>query len=542
MRLSRAITDSIAKRPQDTVMVYPGRDISGEEFLALTASCALALKEKGIKAGDWVAVCSTTTAEAVAAAIACHNIGAAVMMVNPAVSDGTICSILKDSGTRLIFVHEMLIDRIRQGLKGSGIETGVIISDMDSMPAALKLLRGFGVIPHNEITSISGMEFVVWNEFIKKTDPDDAVRILDETEEETDPETPALLVWSSGSTGEPKGVLLSERALLAQLNITGFDPFTDKGTAFAALGSLWSATAYIITILVMLVMPRKIVMPLGQPMTDLITKQGADMVFSTASGWIRTISSGSLDKADISRLEFTACGGERTAPAAERAVNAYFREHGCRCELTDLWGLSEFSSLMTDNISNNKKGSVGRPFHGIRIEAFDPVRPSLPLERGHSGELFAESPAVMSGYYGDDKATEEFFFTDEEGVVWGRTGDAGYVDSEGYVYVYGRRDSAIYPDGVSVVYPSEIENVLAEDARVLNCAVVISGAGGEITAHIYASAQDETEQAALTDTLKGLCKSRLSKDRRPERYIYWPKGLPLNEFGKIARNELKEYT
>jgi long-chain acyl-CoA synthetase len=228
MRLSRAITDSIAKRPQDTVMIYPGRDISGEEFLALTASCALALKEKGIKAGDWVAVCSTTTAEAVAAAIACHNIGAAVMMVNPAVSDGTIRSILKDSGTRLIFVHERLIDRIRQGLKGSGIETGVIISDMDSMPAALKLLRGFGVIPHNEITFISGMEFVVWNEFIKKTDPDDAVRILDETEEETDPETPALLVWSSGSTGEPKGVLLSERALLAQLNITGFDPFQTK--------------------------------------------------------------------------------------------------------------------------------------------------------------------------------------------------------------------------------------------------------------------------------------------------------------------------
>lgn len=521
-------------------MVYPGKDISGEDFLSMTASCAFALKERGIHPGEWVAVCSLSTAEAAAAAIACHHVGAAVMMINPALNKGRIHSILCDAGVRLIFAHEMLHENIRDALEGSRIETEVILSYFDSMPKELKLLRGFGVISRDKIDPVPHTDLVTWNAFTENAECNDYLRILNETETETDPEACALLVWSSGSSGEPKGIVLSERALTAELDIAGFRPFTNKGTAAAIIRNMWSATTYIMMFLVMLVLPRKIIMPVGQSFVDTIAKQKADMLFNTGTGWMQHFASGSLDGVDLSGVRFTACGGERITPAAERVVNSHFTEYGCPCELENFWGLSEFSALLVSN-DPGRKGSVGRPFPEVRIEAFDPDHPCRSLERGQIGELFVISPAVMSGYYNDEEATKAFFFTDEDGNVWGRTGDAGRVDDDGFVYVYGRRDSAFCPDGVHAVYPSEIENVLAEDARVLCCAVVLNNEDGAITAHIQASLQDEAEQEKMEGSLRELAERGLAEEKRPARYVFWPKGLPINECGKTDRRKLERY-
>lgn len=540
MELSRKIIDSIAQRPQETVMIYPGKDISGEEFLSLTASCAFALKEKGIRPGEWVAVCSFSAAEAAAAAIACHHVGAAVMMISPGLNKDRIHSTLCGAGVRLIFVHEKLHGMIRSSLEGSSIETEVILSYFDSMPKELKLLRGFGVIHHDKIDPIPHTELVTWKTFTGNTECNDYLRILDETEAEADPEACALLVWSSGSSGEAKGIMLSEKAVMAELDIAGFRPFTNKGTAFAVMQNMWSATSYIMLILVMLVLPRKIIIPTGQSFADMIAKQKADMLFNTGTEWMKYTASGALDGVDMSDVRFTACGGERITPAAERAVNSHLTEHGCPCDLENFWGLSEFSALLV-NYSADRKGSVGRPFPEVRIEAFDPDHPCRPLERGQIGELFVISPAVMSGYYNDEEATKAFFFTDEDGNVWGRTGDAGRVDDDGFVYVYGRRDSAFCPDGVHAVYPSEIENVLAEDTRVLCCAVVLNNEDGAITAHIQASLQDEAEQDKLEDSLRDLAGRGLAEEKRPARYVFWPKGLPINECGKTDRRKLERY-
>lgn len=540
MDLSRKITDSISGRPEYSVMKYPWRDISGEEFLSMTASCASALKQKGIRPGEWVAVCSLSTAEATAAALACHHIGATVLMINPLLSEERIRTVLCDNAVRVIFVHEELHGKIRQALERSSIETEVILSYTDSMPASLKLMKGFGILPKTETEPAAGTEAVTWSGFVKAADCSDVRRALADTEEKTDPEAPALVVWSSGSTGEPKGIILSERALLAELRITEcIFATTVSEDPIGILQNMWSATTYIMLILAMLAMPRRIIIPAGQSLAYMIAKQQASIVFSTADGLLKCTASGSLDGTDLSGLKLIVCGGERTLPAAEKAVNDYFREHGCRCGLSDSWGLSEFSSILTDNIIVNRKGSVGKPFGEVRIEAFDPDHPSEPLERGHTGELFVISPAVMSGYYEDEEATEAFFFTDKDGKVWGRSGDAGYVDDDGFVYVYGRRDSVFFPDGASAVYPSEIENVLAEDARVLGCAVVLDKESGAVTAHIHASVSDENEQDALSGSLRELALKRLPEKSRPAGYVYWPEGLPINECGKTDRKKLE---
>lgn len=523
-------------------MKYPWRDISGKELLSMTASCAYALKARGIRKGEWVAVCSLTTAEAVAAAIACHHIGAAVLMINPSLSEEKIRSVLSDNGVRVILVHEMLHRGIRKSLAGSSIETEVILSYTDSMPAPLKLLKGFGAMPQIEIDPVPGVELVTWHDLVKDADCSDAMRVLAETEVDTDPEAAALMVWSSGSTGDPKGIILSERAILAEIRITGgIYVATVIDDSIAILRNMWSASTYIMLTLAMLVMPRKIIIPAGQALAHMISKQHASMVFSTADGYLNCIASGELDEADMSGLKLAFCGGERTLPSTEKIVNDYFREHGCSCWLTDSWGLSEFSSLVADNIVVYRKGSVGRPFPEVRIEAFDPDHPCRPLERGQIGELFVISPAVMSGYYNDEEATKAFFFTDEDGNVWGRTGDAGRVDDDGYVYVYGRRDSAFCPDGVHAVYPSEIENVLAEDNRVLGCSVVLNNEDGAITAHIHTSLQEEAEQDKLEGSLRDLAERGLAEEERPARYVFWPKGIPINECGKTDRRKLERY-
>ena len=521
-------------------MRYPWGDISGEGFLSMTAACASALKEKGVRQGEWVAVCSLSTAEAIAAAVACHHVGAAVLMINPTLSEERIRTVLSDNGVRVIFVHENLHGGIRHSLEGSSIETEVLLSYTDSMPASLKLLKGFGALPQISIDPVPGVELVTWDDFKKAADCADAMRALADTEEETDPEAPALLVWSSGSTGEPKGIIISEKAILTEIRITDciFDAL-DAGDPIGILRNMWSASTYIMLVLAMLSVPRTLIIPAGQSLAHMIEKQHAGMVFSTADAYMSCIASGALDGADLSGLKLTFCGGERTLPATEKAVNDYFREHGCRCRLADSWGLSEFSSLLTDNVTVSRKGSVGRPFKEIRIEAFDPDHPERPLERGRTGELFVISPAVMTGYCEDEEATRAFFFTDEDGNVWGRSGDAGSVDGDGFVHVYGRRDSVFFPDGANAVYPSEIENVLAEDVRVLGCAVVLSSDDGAIIAHIHAAAPDRAEQETLARSLRDLARSRLPEERRPERYVFWPKGLPVNESGKTDRRKLE---
>lgn len=292
------------------------------------------------------------------------------------------------------------------------------------------------------------------------------------------------------------------------------------------------------------------------------------------SGWVKQLTGvnigpllfRSLHRRLGGRIRFLASGGAALPPELARQ---YYR---MGLLLVQGWGLSETAPVLTVQEIDVKKflftrhyermaGTVGRPIPGVRLRLLDVPEKEVVASREGEGELAAQGPNVMLGYYKDPAATAAVFFEDESGR-WFRTGDLGRITADGYVYLTGRVKSVIVLDTGEKVAPDEVEDVLRESPYILDVAVIgrqpdkYVGAGKiEVHAVIYPSYEELRKRAEVegvpltaerahqwvTEEVKRLQQQRLAPYKWVRQVILTDQPLPKTPLGKVRRGLLMEH-
>ncbi|MBQ9056466.1 AMP-binding protein [Rhodococcus sp. (in: high G+C Gram-positive bacteria)] len=468
-----------AADPDGPAVADATQSLTNSEFLGHIRSVAAQLTEAGIVADDVIALRLTNRVEFVVLLFAAWRVGAAVTPVNPALTPPEVARQLDDSATKLL-----VIENNSAGVAGVA---SIEISDLR------------------------------YNLTAKEDLPDE------------DPAALALLVYTSGTTGTPKGVMLDHANLDAMTEMGREALQLDSTDKCLLILPLFHVNGIVVSILSPLLAGACVtIAERFNPRTFLDTVEKEQPTFFSAVPTIYSMLASLPDEVqpDTSSVRFAVCGA---APASADLLTRFEDRFGF--PLVEGYGLSEATCGSTINpvAGQRKPGTVGLPFPGQEIQILDPR--GDPLPQGANGDIVVRGANVMRGYLGrpDDTAA-----TVVDG--WLRTGDVGHLDEDGYLVLVGRSKEMIIRGGENI-YPKEIEDVLASDPTILDAAVIgiPDATWGEIVV-----AYVEPRPGATVDlgALKTLCQQNLSGYKRPKD-IHILKTLPKNAVGKLDKNALR---
>ena len=476
--------------PKDIAINYFGNKISYAALFDKTEQCAKSLLKVGIKRGDCVTLCTASVPEAIYIVLACSRIGAIANFINPLFTKEQKIDRINETEGRLIFILDEMYSYIESALPDTCIEKVVIIPATNSVPVvASKLL--YLKSKAREILSSNRsrvQEYLSWKEFTSLGRDYDG-----EIDAPYEPDTSALMVYSSGSTGASKGILLTNdgiNATISNYQTNGF-PY-DRGNTFLQMIPIWFSTGIVISILMPLAMG---IVVIPEPhfskesfVRDLI-KHRPNMTLTATSLWIYALSNSQMNNVNLSQLYYPITGGEKILPQDELRMHEFLESHYCNSRMIKGYGMCELGGTVTTSNGNHdikiKIGSSGYPILNVTLSAFD-LNTNVELKYGEHGEIRVCSPARMKGYYKNPEATAEFFKTDEAGNIWGCTGDIGYVDEDGEVFILGRATDCYHNYEGKTVFLFDIEEEIFKDESVNQCKVIDIEEGGKtkLAAHI----------------------------------------------------------
>ena len=449
------------------------------EFRAAVASAASRLVGAGIQQRDVVATVMANRVEMVITLYALWDIGAVVTPINPSLTHDEIEFQLKDSDAKLAVVDEDRAENL-------------------SIPA----------MPANTLLEASSAR--------------PRLRRAAELEDL------ALLVYTSGTTGSPKGVMIDHGNLDAMTTmLLERNPLTSEDRALVVL-PLFHVNAIMLGVVIVLAVGASVYLePRFDPQTFWSTVEREQISFFSAVPAIYNILNVLPEdvRPDTTRLRFAVCGA---APMRTQAIEAFEKRY--HVPIVEGYGLSESTVALTSNpIGARRPGSVGLPFPGVEVRIVDEQGHQLPP--GLDGEVIARGPIVMRGYLNRPKDTTS---TLREG--WLHTGDVGHLDDDGYLVLVDRKKDLIIRGGENIS-PAEVESMLEAHASVHQAAVVgrpDSVMGEEPVAFVVPSPGFVIDE----EVLQNHCREGLAPFKIP-RTIFTVEALPRNAVGKVTKELLR---
>lgn len=511
----------------DIALEYFGRKISYGQMFESVEQTKNALVAFGVKKYDKVILFTSSTPETVYLVLALCRIGAVANMINPLFSNDECINRINETGAELIIALDQLYDRIADSIPKTSIRLTIIVPIIQSMPpitqvlARLKLKKS---VKKNE-------SVIMWDDFLGA-----GAGMTEDAPYEKD--LPLVMVYSSGSTGASKGIVLTNDGINATLlNYFRSDYLPHKrGEKMLQMIPVWFSTGIILSILMPLcVGVTTILEPVFSKETFLknLKKYKPNLALTATSLWLYVARSNGLKHTDLSNLHYPITGGEKVLPRDEELINNTLARHGCRSKLLKGYGMCELGgTVTTDSEEHIKQRACGFPIMGVIVAAFDPET-NQEQKYGERGELRVCSPARMKEYYKNPEATDAFFWKDQNGLIWGCTGDIGFVDEDGFVYVLGRAKDHFHTDNGALVYLFDIEDEILKDDDVDQCKVVYSKTptGTETVAHVVLRQGSENEMAVLRRIHK--CISESLPVYMVPHYYKARSSMPVHNNGKL---------
>lgn len=479
--------------PDRLAVVSGGTGYSYADLASRVRRLAHGLRSLGVQRGDRVGWLGPNHPAFVESLFASAKLGAALSPLNHRMDQATIGRMLEDSAPRVVVMEES-------------------VASLPVPPAVQARLVVGGAA-----------DGTVGYERLVADSPDDPI------DEPIGLDDLCMLPFTSGTTGRPKGVMLTHGNIT--WNVVNFLSSADFRTddVTIAIAPFFRVGGTGVNVLPMLFKGGTVVVPGAFDPDEalrLIERHRATIGFGNPDlldAWAR---SPLWPTADLSSIRVVLTGG---APVPERLIRTYF-DRGLN--FLQGYGLSEAAPLvllLDQESSVRKAGSAGKPplLVDVRIVRSD----GTPCGPGETGELLVRGPNVMAGYWNRPDATR--LAIDEEG--WLRTGDAARADAEGYMWIVDRLEDAFVSSGM-VVYPGDIERVLARHPAVTEAAVVgVSRGEGEVGAAFVVLA---TGMAVSEEELLALCRERLDPHQVPVSVTFLER-LPRSSVGKLLRPDLR---
>jgi long-chain acyl-CoA synthetase len=485
--LALSLRAAAASRPGHVAITHGGRSLTVGELEARSARAAALLAVRGVGRGDRVAIQLPNVPAFVDFYFAVLRLGGVVVPINPLLRAAESSFTLEDAEARVLIAwHEA---EAPEGGAGAGVES-------------IRIEEPFGG------SALDGIE------------GDDAVV-------EVDPAETAVILYTSGTTGRPKGAELTHRnlglntrAVIAELGIGADDVLLGTLPLFHSFGQTCTLNSSIAVGARLALLTRFD----AEAAIELVDREGVTILMGVPT-MLAGIATAAADHGPFRGLRIVASGG---APLPREQAEDFERVTGI--PVLDTWGLSETSPAATLNRPGaSRAGSVGRPIQGVEVRAVGDEGEGLPV--GETGQLAIRGHNVMKGYWRRPEATAAAITP--EG--WFLTGDLGRVDDDGYVYVIGRLKDMIIRGGLNV-YPREVEEVLHRHPAVSEAAIVgvpDERLGEEVGAAVVLAPGAGVAPEELRDWLK----ERVAPFKYP-RHVWMLDELPKGPTGKVLKREI----
>ena len=489
--LARSLLDSAARDPGRTAVKLDDIVLSYGALDAATARIAGLLAAKGVAPGDRVALMMPNVPYFPIIYFGILRRGAVVVPLNPLLKEREVAYHLSDSGARLLFAWHQFDEVAHRGSEAAGAEC--ILTEPGAFEALLARVE--------PLTDVAG----------------------------AGDDEPAVLVYTSGTTGVPKGAQLTHGGLAdaarVSVELVGTQPESILLGAlplFHVFGMSPGMNAIFRAGGTMTLMPR---FDPGKAL-EIIQRDRVDIFLGVPTMYIAMLHHPEREAYDTSTLRLCVSGGAALPVEVLRGFDAAFE-----CKVLEGYGLSETCALSTFNRPDRerKPGSIGLPVEGVQIRLVDDDDGDVAF--GEIGELIMRSPHVMRGYHGREDDSREALRGG-----WLHTGDLARVDADGYYYIVDRKKDMIIRGGYNV-YPREIEEVLYEHPAVRDAAVV-GVADERLGEEVAAFATLKPGASASADELVDFVKERVAAYKYP-RQAWVVENLPMGPTGKVLKREIQ---
>lgn len=524
--------------PNDIALEYFGNRITYKLLFKNVDVVKMALIKLGIKKDDKVIMFTSSNPETVYVILALCRIGAVANMINPLFSNEQIINRINETDATVLIALDQLYAKISGAIKNTCIKTTVIIPIWNSMPAVMKKIASIKI--KKKISYNSNV--LKWNSLISLGT--DNITNDDEAYER---DRPLIMVYSSGTTGASKGIVLTNDGINATISHYFNADFSyERGNTFLQIIPIWFSTGAVFSILMPLCLGITVILePVFSKETFAknIKKYKPNMTLGATSLWIYATACKELKNTNMSFMNYPITGGEQVISRVELSINSFLKSHKCEAVLLKGYGMCELgSTVSSDSLSLKKNGSTGFPILNVTVAAFD-TETNKEKKYNERGEIRVLSPARMKEYFKKPEDTKNFFYKDKSGNLWGRTGDIGYVDEDGFVFILGRAsDFFISPDGERH-YLFDAENVILENESVDLCEVLTVKSekyNREIpVAHIVLKQDFSGSSEEFIRSIDKSCKEKLTEYAVPMGYKI-REGFAIKPNGKRDTLSLKD--
>ncbi|WP_100331780.1 long-chain-fatty-acid--CoA ligase [Bacillus xiapuensis] len=522
------LSNAAERYPKKTAIHFLGKELTFKEIYESALKLGTYLKKIGIRKGDRVAIMLPNGPQAVISYFGVLYAGGVVVPTNPLYMEREIEYQMTDSGAKVMITLDLLYPRVRKIWKNTSLEHLIVTAVKDYLPFPKNILYPFiqkkqsgWLVEVKECGSNHHFKQIMANEAAKE------MKIPFEFETDL-----ALLQYTGGTTGFPKGVMLTHKNLVANASMCANWMYRCQEGEEVVLGVLPFFHVYgMTTVMILSVMQgfKMVLLPKFDVKTTLktIAKQRPTLFPGAPTIYIALLNDPRLKKYDLSSIHACLSG---SAPLPLEVQQRFEQITGGK--LVEGYGLSETSPVSHANFlwgGERVSGSVGVPWPDTDAAILS-LTTGDPLPPNQIGEIAIKGPQVMKGYWNRPQETENVF---KDG--WLLTGDLGYMDERGYFFVVDRKKDMIVAGGYNI-YPREVEEVLYEHEAIQE-AIVLGVPdpyrGETVKAYIVLKAGSHASE----EELNRYARERLASYKVPRIYEFREE-LPKTAVGKILRRAL----
>lgn len=521
------LEDAYQKKPHTIAIRFLGKSLTYKELYEATLSFANSLRQMGLQVGDRVSIMLPNCPQAVIGYYGVMLAGGIVVQTNPLYVERELQHQLNDSGAETILALDLVYPKVAAVRSKTPLKNVIITSIKDYLPFPKNVL--YPLVQKKQGIKVNikyGEEIKSFAQLVKQGD-------ITPIHVEQQPDDVALLQYTGGTTGLPKGVMLTHRNLVVNTYQCAQWLYKAEYGNERSLGIVPFFHVYGMTVVMNLTISLASSMIL-LPKFDVddalktIHKEKPTLFSGAPTMYIALLNHPEIRKYDLSSIKACLSG---SAPLPVEVQQKF--EEITKGRLVEGYGLTETSPVTHANLiwGANRVGSIGIPWPDTEATVLS-LDTREPVEAGQIGEIAIQGPQVMKGYWKRAEATAETFHEN-----WFLTGDMGYMDEQGYFYIVDRKKDMIIAGGFNI-YPREIEEILYEHLAVKECAVAgISDPyrGETVKAYIVKKeGKDITEEE-----LDSYCRKKLASYKVPRTYEFRDE-LPKSMIGKVLRRILVE--
>lgn len=542
------IIETAFKYPNNYALEYFNNKITYKDLVDKIVECAKALKALGIKTGDVVSICMPNTPTAIYMFYAVNMVGGIANMIHPLSSEKEIELYLNKSNSKAILTIDINYKKVINIINNTPVTKIIVSSAGDDLKGLKKLMfnifktdltKAVKKIRQVFLKAFKNREVITYKKFIKK-----GHLYYEDYSVEVNANDTAVILYSGGTSGTPKGIMLSNLNFNALAYGAHYmcDP-SKEGDSVLSIMPIFHGFGLGVCIHTPLRIGMKcILIPTfkADKLIDLIRKTRPNFFVGVPTLFEALYNNKNIKNGDFSSINCIVSGGDIMDEENYKKYNNMFEKYGSSAKIRVGYGLTEAcAATCLSPTGKHRPYSIGIPFPD-NIYKIVKIGTTKEVKAGEDGEICICGPTVMQGYIGEGEETNNTLKKHGDGKLWLHTGDIGSMDKDGFVYFKSRLKRIIISSGYNI-YPSYIENIINKHEYVANSTIigVPDKYRGQIAKAYVVLKKEVKLDSSVEEEIKSYCEKHIAKYSMPKEFEF-RKELPKTLVGKVAYTVLEK--